>query len=100
MTDKLDLDAPVLLPEVPDAADACVGRLVSTLSAKPGVDRAHVVAAEGATPARLCIHFDPAVLPRNGCRLPSTLLPMASAASSRCAKRSTISGCASSRLTR
>jgi Cd2+/Zn2+-exporting ATPase len=63
MTDKLELDIPVLLPEVPDAADACVGRLVSTLSAKPGVDRAHVVAAEGATPAKLCIHFDPAALP-------------------------------------
>ena len=63
MTDKLELDIPVLLPEVPDAADACVGRLVSTLSAKPGVDRAHVVAAEGAAPAKLCVHFDPATLP-------------------------------------
>ncbi len=63
MTDKLELDIPVLLPEVPDAADACVGRLVSTLSAKPGVDRAHVVAADGAAPAKLCVHFDPATLP-------------------------------------
>ena len=63
MTDKLELDIPVLLPEVPDAADACVGRLVSTLSAKPGVDRAHVVAAEGAAPAKLCVHFDPTSLP-------------------------------------
>ena len=63
MTDKLELDIPVLLPEVPDAADACVGRLVSTLSAKPGVDRAHVVAGEGDTPAKLCIHFDPQALP-------------------------------------
>lgn len=63
MTDKLELDIPVLLPEVPDAADACVGRLVSTLSAKPGVDSAHVVAAEGAAPAKLCVHFDPATLP-------------------------------------
>ena len=40
MTDKLELDIPVLLPEVPDAADACVGRLISILSAKPGVERA------------------------------------------------------------
>ena len=63
MTDKLELDIPVLLPEVPDAADACVGRLVSTLSAKPGVDRAHVVAADGGAPAKLCVHFDPATLP-------------------------------------
>src|SRR3546814_7607744 len=47
MTEKLELDIPVLLPEVPDAADACVGRLVSTLSAKPGVERAHVLPADG-----------------------------------------------------
>ena len=63
MTEKLELDIPVLLPEVPDAADACVGRLVSTLSAKPGVERAHVLPADGDTPAKLCIHFDPAALP-------------------------------------
>lgn len=63
MTDKLELDIPVLLPEVPDEADACVGRLVSTLSAKPGVDRVHVLPAAGDAPAKLCIHFDPAALP-------------------------------------
>ncbi|MDE0877075.1 MAG: heavy metal translocating P-type ATPase, partial [Sphingomonas bacterium] len=63
MTEKLELDIPVLLPEVPDAADACVGRLVSTLSAKPGVERAHVLAADGDTPAKLCIHFDGEALP-------------------------------------
>src|SRR3546814_8985562 len=63
MTEKLELDIPVLLPEFPDAADACVGRLVSTLSAKPGVERAHVLPADGDTPAKLCIHFDGAALP-------------------------------------
>ena len=63
MTEKLELDIPVLLPEVPDVADACVGRLVSTLSAKPGVERAHVLPADGDTPAKLCIHFDGAALP-------------------------------------
>lgn len=63
MTDKLELDIPVLLPEVPDEADACVGRLVSTLSAKPGVDRVHVLPAAENAPAKLCIHFDPAALP-------------------------------------
>ncbi|KHA63835.1 heavy metal translocating P-type ATPase [Sphingomonas sp. Ant20] len=63
MNDKLELDIPLALPEVPDAADACVGRLVSTLSAKPGVERAHVLAATADVPAKLCIHFDPAMLP-------------------------------------
>ena len=43
MTDKLKLDIPVLLPQIPDAADACVGRLVATLKAKPGVEEAHVL---------------------------------------------------------
>lgn len=63
MTDKLELDIPVLLPEVPDAADACVGRLISVLSAKPGVERAHVLPADGNSPAKLCIHFDGGALP-------------------------------------
>ena len=63
MTDKLELDIPVLLPEVPDAADACVGRLISILSAKPGVERAHVLPADGNSPAKLCIHFDGGALP-------------------------------------
>src|SRR3546814_3558948 len=62
-TCALPIYIPVLLPEVPDAADACVGRLVSTLSAKPGVERAHVLPADGDTPAKLCIHFDGAALP-------------------------------------
>ena len=63
MTNKLELDIPVILPDVPDAADACVGRLVATLSAKPGVDRAHVLQAAGDSPDKLCIHFDPEALP-------------------------------------
>ncbi|MDH2240152.1 heavy metal translocating P-type ATPase [Pigmentiphaga sp. GD03639] len=63
MTDKLELDIPVVLPEVPDSTDACVSRLVSTLSTKLGVDRVHVLAAENSSPAKLCIHYDPAIVP-------------------------------------
>src|SRR3546814_4037294 len=43
MNDKLELDIPVLLPDLPDAADACLDRLVSTLSKREGVERAHVI---------------------------------------------------------
>ena len=68
MTDKLKLDIPVLLPQIPDAADACVGRLVATLKAKPGVEQAHVLPADGETPAKLCIHFDSAALPMSRVR--------------------------------
>ena len=63
MTDRLELDIPVLLPDLPDEADACVDRLVATLVAKPGIDRAHVRPREPDTPAKLCIHFDPATVP-------------------------------------
>ena len=60
MNDKLELDIPVLLPDLPDAADACLDRLVSTLSKREGVERAHVICLDGNTPAALCIHFDAA----------------------------------------
>ena len=63
MNDKLELDIPVLLPDLPDAADACLDRLVSTLSKREGVERAHVICVDGDTPAALCIHFDAAKLP-------------------------------------
>lgn len=62
MNDKLELDIPILLPDLPDAADACLDRLVSTLSAKGGVDRVHVI-NDAQMPVRLCIHFDAAKLP-------------------------------------
>ena len=60
MNDKVEPDIPVLLPEVPDV---CVGRLVPTLGAKPGVERTHVLLADGATPPKPCIHFDAGALP-------------------------------------
>ncbi len=63
MSDKLELDIPVLLPEVSDAADACVDRLVAIVGAKPGVDRVHVKPATADAPAKLCLHFDPGQLP-------------------------------------
>ena len=62
MTDKLALDLPLILPDVPDAADACVGRLQDTIRARPGVTEVHVVPpADG--PAQLCVHFDAKQLP-------------------------------------
>ncbi|MFV3537541.1 hypothetical protein ACNJEJ_20965, partial [Mycobacterium tuberculosis] len=63
MNDKLELDIPVLLPDLPDAADACLERLVSTLATRDGVEKAHVIAVDGDAPAALCIHFDAAKLP-------------------------------------
>lgn len=63
MTNKLSLDIPVVLPGVPDAADACVGRLIDELQGRAGIDKVHVRPGEGSSPAQLCIHYDPDVLP-------------------------------------
>ncbi|QTH24917.1 heavy metal translocating P-type ATPase (plasmid) [Rhizorhabdus wittichii] len=59
MTEKLRLELPLLLPEVDDTADGCVARLVANLSAREGVRDAHIVAAQGDAPAKLCVHYDP-----------------------------------------
>ena len=59
MTSKLRLDIPLVLPDVPDASDACVGRLVAELAARPGIENAHVVPSEADKPALLCVHYDP-----------------------------------------
>lgn len=63
MTQTLQLDIPVVLPEVPDASDACVGRLLADLEGRDGVEKAHVIPADGETEAKLCIHYDPDILP-------------------------------------
>lgn len=63
MTKTLQLDIPLLLPDVADASDACVGRLIADLNGRPGVEQAHVVPARTDAPAQLCIHYDPDTLP-------------------------------------
>lgn len=61
--DKTKIDLAVLLPEVPDAYDECVTRLETLLSAVPGVNKVHVVNADGALQeAKICLHFDPSVM--------------------------------------
>ncbi|WP_414901804.1 heavy metal translocating P-type ATPase [Sphingomonas flavalba] len=57
MTEKLRLEIPLILPEIPDAGDTCVARLTANLTARPGVEKAHVVAAQGDAPPLLCIHY-------------------------------------------
>ena len=63
MPEKLQLDLPIVLPEVPDARDACVRRLTGSLRSQDGVERVHVLDATDGEPARLCIHYDPGALP-------------------------------------
>ena len=63
---SLRLDLPVPLPDAPSERDACAARLTEALRATSGVQRAHVVPAEGDRPAQLCLHYDPdaVALPR------------------------------------
>ena len=57
MTAKtIELDIPLLLPEIESEQDRCVVKLERMLLARKGIFRAHVKAGD---PARLCIHYDP-----------------------------------------
>lgn len=56
MTEKLKLDLPLVLPDIADERDACVGRLTELLQAE-GLELAHLVHEDGS--ARLCLHYDP-----------------------------------------
>ncbi len=59
---KLQLDLPIVLPDIPDEQDACVERLVMDLAAREGLSKVHVLAATADQPAKLCIHYDPATI--------------------------------------
>ncbi len=63
MVEKLRLDIPILLPDVTDAADACVARLTAELQGREGVESVHVRAARDGAAAQLCIHYDASILP-------------------------------------
>ena len=62
MTDRARIDLHVLLPEVPDARDACVARLEESVAQIPGITKTHVLVAENGGADLLCLHFDPSVL--------------------------------------
>ncbi len=56
MAEKLKLDLSLVLPDVADERDTCVGRLTKLLHAE-GLEKVHVVHENGS--ARLCLHYDP-----------------------------------------
>lgn len=55
---SIRIDLPLLLPDVPDARDACVARLQALIADRPEIERAHLVAEDGQQ-AQLCLHYDP-----------------------------------------
>ncbi len=52
----LQVDIPILLPEVEDERDQCVARLKDLLSQRKGISKVHVKRENGQ--AQLCIHYD------------------------------------------
>ncbi len=63
MANKLRLDIPLVLPQIADAQDAIVQRLIDDLQGREGIDKVHVRTAHDDAPAQLCIHHDPELLP-------------------------------------
>ena len=63
MTDatQLRIRLPLVLPDVEDARDRCVIRLIDLLAGRPGIAEAHVVGVGDVSP-ELCIHYDPAIV--------------------------------------
>lgn len=56
MERTLELDIPILLPNVQDLQDQCIARLQNALASKRGIANAHVHADRA--PAQLCVHYD------------------------------------------
>lgn len=59
MSEKTRIEIGLVLPAVPDARDACVRRLTELLTAKEGIETAHVKNTTGMGQDQICIHFDP-----------------------------------------
>ncbi|MBX3725298.1 MAG: heavy metal translocating P-type ATPase [Xanthomonadales bacterium] len=63
MTEKLRIDLQILLPQVPDEADACVRRLIDDLDGRNGIEQVHLRPGSDSVPAELCVHYNPDVVP-------------------------------------
>ncbi len=59
MTQKTRIEIALLLPTAPDAHDSCVRRLTDLLTAKEGVETAHLVGNKLNNRDEICVHFDP-----------------------------------------
>ncbi len=55
--EKIQLELPLLLPDIKDSRDACIARLEQMLQNRRGILRAHVMHEED--PPQLCLHYDP-----------------------------------------
>ena len=63
--ERVQIELPILLPDILDEKDRCIQRLVEHLRGRPGIEKVHV--KEG-HPARLCIHYQPDLISLNQVR--------------------------------
>ena len=57
--EKTRISLDILLPEIPDERDECVTRIVGRFATKRGIDKVHIVPAEGDKKAAICFHYNP-----------------------------------------
>ena len=62
MVETTKIEIALLLPAVADARDACIRRLSDLLTARHGIDKAHLAGNSSEGVGQLCIHYDPAQL--------------------------------------
>lgn len=60
--EKLKINLDVLLPDIPDERDACVDRIITALHTKRGIEKIHIVPADGLRKSQLCFHYDPLLI--------------------------------------
>lgn len=56
----LRIDLPLLLPDLPDARDACVSRLQAQLTPHKGIVKTHVRTHDSGP--EFCLHYDPSLI--------------------------------------
>ena len=59
---KIQIDIPLILPEVADEKDQCVKRLISRLQNEKGLEEVHIVDKPDSGVPQLCFHYDPDVI--------------------------------------
>src|SRR3954468_16114305 len=63
--EKARINLEILLPEIPDARDECVQRIIYSLAYKKGIDKVHVIPEDGNNKAQLCFHHEPSIISIN-----------------------------------
>ena len=56
---KLKLQIPIILPDVPDEKDRCVKRLINILQDKKGLENVHISDEKDNGIPQLCFHYNP-----------------------------------------